>query len=70
MAGVSREDLTTLAGMIEAGQLEPIVDRIYPFEKPDAVRHLESGGAIGKVVVTMRRSGSSDEGDDWGTGTG
>ena len=43
MAGVSRDDLMTLAGMIETGKLTPVIERIYPFEEiPHSVRHLES----------------------------
>lgn len=50
-----REDLQTLAEMIEAGQVTPVVGRTYALtEAADAVRELERGHATGKLVVTVR----------------
>jgi NADPH:quinone reductase-like Zn-dependent oxidoreductase len=47
-------DLTTLAAMIEAGDVTPVIDRVYPFaEAPDALRYVEVGHPKGKVVVTL-----------------
>jgi NADPH:quinone reductase-like Zn-dependent oxidoreductase len=47
-------DLATLAAMIEAGDVSPVVDRVYPLgEAPDALRYLEDGHPKGKVVVTV-----------------
>ncbi len=47
-------DLETLAAMVDAGDIAPVVERIYPFaEVPDAMRHLEDGHPKGKVVVTV-----------------
>lgn len=52
----SGPDLTTLAGLIEAGDLQPVVDRIYPFaEMTEAMEYLESGRAKGKVIVEMAK---------------
>ena len=49
-----RQKLDTLTGLIEAGQVTPVVDRTYRFEDlPDAVRHQEAGHSPGKVVVTV-----------------
>jgi NADPH:quinone reductase-like Zn-dependent oxidoreductase len=37
-------DLATLAAMIEAGDVTPVIDRIYPLEEaPDALRYVEDG---------------------------
>lgn len=53
-AGRQREDLDLIAGMVERGELRPVIDRVYPFtEAPDAVRHVHGGHARGKVVVTV-----------------
>jgi NADPH:quinone reductase-like Zn-dependent oxidoreductase len=47
-------DLETLGRFIEAGQVTPMVDRIYPLaEVPDAIRHLEAGQARGKIAITI-----------------
>lgn len=54
IAKPSRDDLLVLKGLIEAGKVTPVIDRTYPFaEIPDAVRRVESGQAMGKVVVTL-----------------
>ena len=54
LATVNQNDLRTLAEMIEAGTLTPVIDRTYPLEQaPDALRHLESGHPRGKLVLTV-----------------
>lgn len=51
------DDLAELASMIEAGTLEPVIDRTFPFARTaDAFAYLEAGHAKGKVVVTMEQS--------------
>jgi NADPH:quinone reductase-like Zn-dependent oxidoreductase len=48
------EDLDALTELIEAGKVMPSVDRTYPLsEAPEAVRYLERGQALGKVVITV-----------------
>ena len=50
----SGSDLAHLASLIDAGQLEVIVDRIFPFaETKQAMAYLETGRAKGKVVVAI-----------------
>jgi len=50
----SSEDLATLARLMEAGKVIPVIDRTYPLqETAEAIRYLEAGRARGKVVVTM-----------------
>lgn len=50
----SGEELAELATLIEQGTLEPVVDRVFPFEAiHEAFAYLEEGHAKGKVVVTM-----------------
>ena len=47
-------DLETLGRFVEAGQLTPMVDRVYPLaEVADAIRHLEAGQARGKIAITI-----------------
>jgi NADPH:quinone reductase-like Zn-dependent oxidoreductase len=58
LVAVGREsnaaDLATLAAMIEAGDVTPVIDRVYPLgEAPDALRYVENGHPKGKVVVTV-----------------
>jgi len=49
-----KQNLVTLAGLIEEGKITPVIDRCYPFtEIAEAVRHSEAGHARGKVVVTV-----------------
>jgi NADPH:quinone reductase-like Zn-dependent oxidoreductase len=51
---VKREDLLTLTELLDAGTLEPVVDRTFPLiEAPDAIRYLEAGHPAGKIVVTV-----------------
>jgi len=53
-ASEHHEDLELLAGLIEAGQVTPVLDTTYPLrDAPDAVRHLAAGRARGKVVITV-----------------
>ena len=54
LARRSREDLQTMAELIEAGKVSPVIDRTYPLrETPEAIRHLEQGHARGKIVITV-----------------
>ena len=47
-------DMEALSQFIEAGQVAPIVGQTYPLaEVPDAMRHLESGHARGKIAITI-----------------
>jgi NADPH:quinone reductase-like Zn-dependent oxidoreductase len=47
-------DLERLTRLIEAGDLIPTVDKTFTLDRaPDAMRHLESGKARGKIVITV-----------------
>jgi NADPH:quinone reductase-like Zn-dependent oxidoreductase len=51
-------DLETLARLIEAGQLTPVIGKTYPLHQaPDAMRHLQAGHARGKLVLTVTGAG-------------
>ncbi|MFX1369932.1 MAG: zinc-binding dehydrogenase, partial [Promethearchaeota archaeon] len=48
------EDYRLLAELFEAGKVKPVIDRVCPLiEVPEALRHLEEGLVLGKVVVTI-----------------
>jgi NADPH:quinone reductase-like Zn-dependent oxidoreductase len=54
MAQLRKADLMTIAELIEAGQVTPVVDGRYPLtEAPEAIRHVETGHARGKTVITV-----------------
>jgi len=47
-------DLEVLRQQIEAGHLTPVVGKTYPLaDVPEAIRHLESGRAQGKIAMTI-----------------
>jgi NADPH:quinone reductase-like Zn-dependent oxidoreductase len=49
-------DLAFLAGLLEAGDLVPVIDSTYPLaDVADAIRYVESGRARGKVLVSVVR---------------
>lgn len=55
MAKLNQKDLTTIAALIEAGKVTPVIDRRYSLsEAAEAVRYLEEGHARGKVIIAVR----------------
>lgn len=51
----SGEQLRTIAALIDAGNIRPVVDRVFPFEATnEALAYVETGRAKGKVVVQIR----------------
>ncbi len=54
VARPSVADLDFLKGLVESGQMKPVIDRRYKLaELPAAIAYLEEGHARGKVVITM-----------------
>lgn len=50
---INSGDLLTLTGLIEAGEVTPVIDRTYALsETPAAILYLEEGHTRGKVVIT------------------
>ena len=57
LARRSKEDLTTMRDLIEAGKVTPVIDRRYRLsEVPEAIRYLEEGHARGKVIITLEHA--------------
>jgi len=49
-----RDDLEQIAAMVAAGDVTPVIDRVYSLDEvPEAFRRLESGEARGKLVITV-----------------
>jgi NADPH:quinone reductase-like Zn-dependent oxidoreductase len=54
LAAVRSADLAFLADELAAGRLRPVIERTYGFEQAtDALRTLEGGHVLGKLVVTV-----------------
>jgi NADPH:quinone reductase-like Zn-dependent oxidoreductase len=52
----NKEDMGFLEELFEAGAVVPVIDRFCPLSKvPKALRYLEEGLALGKVVITMNQ---------------
>ena len=54
IAKLTRADMEVLRGLLEAGDVTPVVDRRYELsDATDAFRYLGEGHAQGKIVVTV-----------------
>jgi NADPH:quinone reductase-like Zn-dependent oxidoreductase len=54
VADVNRDDLRSLAELVEAGKITPVIDSTYPLaEVAKALHQIESGRAKGKIVITI-----------------
>jgi len=54
LARLDPADLANLAGLLESGRVQSVIDRRYPLaEVPAAIAYLEEGRARGKVVITV-----------------
>ena len=52
-----KEDLVFLGELFEADKVVPVIDRRYPLsEVAEALRYLEEGHALGKVVITVEHN--------------
>lgn len=50
----NRADLDLLGEWLEAGKIRAVIDRRYRLDEvPEAIRYLESGRHLGKIVITM-----------------
>lgn len=49
------EQLNEITKLIEAGIIEPVLDKVFPFDKTnEALSYVESGRAKGKVVIRIK----------------
>lgn len=56
MAKANQKDLVFIKELLETGKIKPVIDKRYTLSQvPDALRYLEEGHAIGKIVVTMEQ---------------
>ncbi|WP_037081057.1 NADP-dependent oxidoreductase [Neorhizobium vignae] len=47
--------LAQITSLIEAGQIRPVMDRVFPFDKTnEALDYVETGRAKGKVVIAVK----------------
>jgi NADPH:quinone reductase-like Zn-dependent oxidoreductase len=54
---LDRKDLYFLKGLLEAGKVVPVIDRLYSLsEVPEAVRYYGEGHSQGKVVITVEHN--------------
>jgi NADPH:quinone reductase-like Zn-dependent oxidoreductase len=54
IAKVNQKDLVYLVELLEAGKVDPVIEKCYPLsEVAEAIRYLAEGHAKGKVVITV-----------------
>jgi len=54
MSKPNQKDLAFIKELLESGKVKPVIDKTYALhEVPDALRYLERGHAIGKVVINL-----------------
>jgi NADPH:quinone reductase-like Zn-dependent oxidoreductase len=54
IAKVNQKDLVSMVELLEAGKVDPVIEKCYPLsEVAEAIRYLVGGHAKGKVVITV-----------------
>jgi len=54
VAAPNSKDLEFMKELIETGKIKSVIDRKYPLSQtPDAVRYVDEGHALGKVIITV-----------------
>jgi NADPH:quinone reductase-like Zn-dependent oxidoreductase len=54
IAKLDQDDLVTLAELLEAGKIVPVIDASYPLSRAaEAFRYVEDEHAQGKVIITV-----------------
>lgn len=57
IATTPQADLLVIKELLETGKVVPVIDKCYPLsETAEAMRHLETGHARGKVVITVEHN--------------
>lgn len=55
IASMNAEDLEYLAGLMQSGQMTPVIDQQYSLDQArEAMAHVEAGHTRGKVIVAIR----------------
>lgn len=50
----NQKDLVFMKELLEASKVLPVIDRRYNLnEVPDALKYLDEGHALGKIVITV-----------------
>ena len=56
----NQKELVSMKELLEAGKVVPVIDKRYPLsEVPEALRYLEEGHALGKVVITVEHNNNT-----------
>ena len=54
IARIDQDDLAVVAGLLDSGEVKPVIDRQLQFEDiPEGLKYLETGRARGKVIVAL-----------------
>lgn len=54
LANINQKDLLFMIELMNAGKVKSVIDKRYPLnEAAEAIRYLEDGHALGKVVITV-----------------
>jgi len=54
ISNANKTDLLIIKELLESGKVVPVIDRRYPLrETAEAIRYLETGHALGKVIVNV-----------------
>ncbi len=54
VAKLNRADLLIIKDLLESGKVVPVIEKSYPLSQTaEAIRHLETGHARGKLVITV-----------------
>lgn len=57
LAKSNGKDLASIAELLEAGKVAPVIDRTYPLQEvPQALREFGAGHTRGKIVITVKNA--------------